>query len=83
MQGDFDEVNRAFFYSSVQIFGAFMQKIIEFRKRNFWSNQIDIAHLNNQIAKLNADGWKIVSMSISDGLFGGVVSYILFLDKAG
>ncbi len=38
-----------------------MQKVIEFKNRNFWSSQIDTDQLNQKIAILNKDGWSVKS----------------------
>ncbi|WP_119394396.1 DUF4177 domain-containing protein [Salinibius halmophilus] len=56
------------------------QKVIEFGKRNFWSSKLDIEALNEKISQLNADGWKVVSITPNSALGGGVVSYTIFVE---
>jgi len=50
-----------------------MQRVILFKKRNFWSSQVDIQELNDKIAALNSEGWKVASI-IPSATFAGVVS---------
>ena len=57
-----------------------MQRIIEFKKKTFWSSQIDINALNDQISALNKDGWFIKEMIPNSSLFGGLYSYTLLIE---
>ncbi|MEW6997474.1 DUF4177 domain-containing protein [Colwelliaceae bacterium BS250] len=57
-----------------------MQKIIEFKSKNFWSSQVDINSLNNKISELNKDGWVIKSIIPNTTLFGAVISYTLMIE---
>ncbi|WP_250460227.1 DUF4177 domain-containing protein [Microbulbifer litoralis] len=54
-----------------------MQKIVEFRKRSFWGSQVDLAALNEKIAGLNRDGWRIRQV----GSNRMVMSYTLLLER--
>lgn len=58
-----------------------MQKVVVFKKRNFWSSQLDLKLLNEQIAGWNQEGWVIQSMTPNSTLLGGVISYTLLLAK--
>ena len=57
-----------------------MQKIIEFKKRNFWSSQVDINQLNDKIYQLNQDGWRVLTVTANNSYFSGVFSYTLLLE---
>ena len=57
-----------------------MQKVIEFKNRNFWSSQIDTDQLNQKIAILNKDGWSVKSITTNSTFFGAVSSYSLLLE---
>lgn len=59
-----------------------LQRVIEFRKRNFWSSQIDVDTLNEKIAELNKDGWTVKSITLSNAFFGAVISYTLLVELA-
>ncbi|KGK01645.1 hypothetical protein [Thalassotalea sp. ND16A] len=59
-----------------------MQRIIEFKKKTFWSSQIDINALNNKIAALNKDGWFVKSIIPNLSLFGGIYSYTVLIELA-
>ncbi len=59
-----------------------MQQLIKFKKRNFWSNQLDIDKLNEKISVLNAGGWKIISITSSSNIFGSTSSYMLVVELA-
>lgn len=56
------------------------QKVIEFRKRSFWSSQIDLAALNEKIQSLNDEGWLVRSITTSSSLIGGVSAYTLLIE---
>ncbi|MBB1507265.1 hypothetical protein H5203_17440 [Pseudoalteromonas sp. SG41-1] len=59
-----------------------MQKIIEFKKqRGFFRGGIDIDALNERIYQLNQDGWKVINVSASAGLYGQVYAYILLIEN--
>ncbi|MBO1254995.1 DUF4177 domain-containing protein [Alteromonas sp. 5E99-2] len=57
-----------------------MQKVIEFKKKGFWSNQVDISSLNNKIDELTKDGWIIKSLTPNTSLFGAVTSYTILIE---
>ncbi|MBE8168522.1 MAG: hypothetical protein HAW66_09180 [Shewanella sp.] len=58
-----------------------MQKIIEYRKRNFWSSQLDLESLNKQIFELNKDGWFVKAITPNTAFIGVVTSYTLLLES--
>lgn len=57
-----------------------MQKVIEFRKARFLGG-VDIVALNDRIQELNQDGWKVINVSASTGLYGQVYAYILLIEN--
>ena len=36
-----------------------MQRIVEFKKRHFWTINIDMESLNQKVEQLNQDGWLV------------------------
>ena len=59
---------------------AQLQKIIEFKSKNFWSSKVDINSLNTKISALNKDGWVIKSIIPNTTIFGAVISYTLMIE---
>lgn len=57
-----------------------MQKVIEFKKKGFWSSQVDLNSLNNKISELTKEGWVIKSLTPNTSLFGLVTSYTMFIE---
>ena len=57
-----------------------MQRVIEFKKKNFWSSQIDIHALNEKISALNKDGWVVKSITPNSTFIGIVSSYTLLVE---
>jgi hypothetical protein len=57
-----------------------MQQIIEFKKRSFWTSELNLTELNSIIESLNRDGWKVTSVIPIVSIFG-VHSYTLLLEK--
>lgn len=57
-----------------------MQKVIEFKKRNFWSSSIDNNALNEKIYALNKDGWVVKSITPNSALMGTVMSYTILIE---
>ncbi len=41
-----------------------MQRIVEFKKRHFWTSNIDMESLNQKMEQLNQDGWSSTSFLI-------------------
>lgn len=58
-----------------------MIKIFEFKKKNFWTSSFDIQELNDTLAEFNAQGWQAVSLTANTGVFGGLSSYAILLEK--
>ena len=58
-----------------------MQKIVEFRKRRFWSSRIDVKQLNERIEHYNQDGWSVVNVTPIFTLFGVVNGYALLIQN--
>ncbi|MFY8299594.1 hypothetical protein AAEU28_12575 [Pseudoalteromonas sp. SS15] len=57
-----------------------MQRVIEFKKKSWWSGGIDTVALNEKIAALNGDGWQVKSMVANTVAFGRVDSYSLLIE---
>lgn len=57
-----------------------MQKIVEFSRKNFWTSRVDLTWLNEEIFKLNNEGWVVKSMTPNTSFFGVVTSYSLLLE---
>jgi hypothetical protein len=57
-----------------------LQKVIEFKKKGFWSNQVDLNSLNNKISELTKEGWVIKSLTPNTSFFGLVTSYTMFIE---
>ena len=57
-----------------------MQKVIEFKKKGFWSSQVDLNSLNNKISELTKEGWVIKSLTPNTSLFGLVTSYTILIE---
>lgn len=58
-----------------------MQRVIEFKKKNFWSSKMDINVLNEKISALNNDGWVIKSITPNSTFIGIVTSYTLLVES--
>ena len=58
-----------------------MQKVVEFRKRNFWSSRIDVKQLNEKIQQLNQDGWSVIHVTPIFTIFGVVNGYTLLIQQ--
>ena len=58
-----------------------MQKVVEFRKRNFWSSRIDVKRLNEKIQQLNQDGWSVIHVAPIFTIFGVVCGYTLLIQQ--
>jgi len=56
-----------------------MQKVLEFKKRNFWSNKVDLDLLNEKITTLNSQGWIVESLCSNTTILGFVISYTLLM----
>ncbi|TPH12884.1 hypothetical protein [Litorilituus lipolyticus] len=57
-----------------------MQRVLEFKKQSFWSNQIDMKALNEQIASLNQEGWSVKALTANTSFFGRINSYTILLE---
>ena len=57
-----------------------MQRVFEFKKKNFWSSQVDLNALNEKISQLNKDGWAIKSITPNSSLFGIILSYTILVE---
>ncbi|WP_237059122.1 hypothetical protein [Microbulbifer sediminum] len=58
-----------------------MQKILEFRRRSFWSSQVDIDALNEKVLELNRDSWRVTQVCPNRSFGGLVMSYTLLLER--
>lgn len=57
-----------------------MQRVIVFSKRSFWSGQLDLAKLNERIAQLNLEGWRVTQIAPTSGFTGMICSWTLLLE---
>ncbi len=57
-----------------------MQRVIEFKKHGFFSNQVQVDLLNDKIFQLNKDGWVIKSITPNSNFLGKVMSYTLWVE---
>lgn len=58
-----------------------MQRVVVFRKLSFWSSQPDIGKLNEKIAELNRDGWRVMGIAPASGITGMIRSYTLLVES--
>ncbi|WP_282115151.1 hypothetical protein [Pseudoalteromonas arctica] len=58
-----------------------MQKIVEFKKRGFFSHGIDVDALNERIYHLNQEGWKVISINTATAFQGQITAYILLIEN--
>jgi len=58
-----------------------MQQVIVFKKRSFLASDVDITRLNEKIAQLNVDGWRVVQVASNSSLMGLPVSYTLLVER--
>jgi hypothetical protein len=56
-----------------------LQRVIEFKKKNFWTSQVDTEALNEKISALNHDGWVVKSIT-PNSFLGIIVSYTLLIE---
>ena len=61
---------------------ANMQKIIEFKKKSFWSSKVNISELNDKITALNSEGWMVKSITPTANFLGITLSYTLLVELA-
>lgn len=57
-----------------------MQRVIVFSKRSFWSGQPDLGKLNEQIAQLNLEGWRVTHIAPVSGISGRISSWTLLVE---
>ena len=58
-----------------------MQRIVEFKARNFWSSKVDISELNEKIQQYNSEGWRVLQATPISTFAGVVAGYSLLLEK--
>jgi hypothetical protein len=63
--------------------GEMQQRIVEFRKKNFWTSQIDTGAMNQQLAELNQQGWQARSVTANRSFAGVTLSYTVLLERPG
>ena len=57
-----------------------MQRVVVFRKLSVWSGQPDLDKLNEKIAELNRDGWRVTDVAPASGITGMIRSYTLLVE---
>ena len=57
-----------------------LQKIIEFKKKNFWSSEVDVDALNQMVLELNKGGWVVKTIIPNTTFFGQINSYSLLIE---
>ncbi len=58
-----------------------MQKIVEFKKRGFFSHGIDVDALNTRIYQLNQQGWRVINVTTATGFQGQITAYALLIEN--
>ena len=58
-----------------------MQKMINFKIRNFWTNEPNLQKLNEKLLSLNSIGWKALSFTVNSNFLGIILSYSILLEK--
>jgi len=57
-----------------------MKRVIEFKKRNFWSSKLDVDALNERLNELSKDGWQLISIQPVSTFLGVITAYILVIE---
>ena len=57
-----------------------MQRIVEFKKRHFWTINIDMESLNQKVEQRNQDGWLVKHIIPNTPFTGTVASYSILLE---
>ncbi len=57
------------------------QRILEFKKKNFWTSQIDTSAMNEKLAELNQQGWQAKSVAANRSFAGVTMSYTVLLER--
>jgi hypothetical protein len=59
-----------------------MRKVVIFNRiKKGWLGELDINLLNNQIAEIEKDGWKLISVTANTGIFGAIGSFTLLIES--
>ncbi|MHC6646500.1 DUF4177 domain-containing protein [Alteromonas portus] len=59
-----------------------MQKVVEFKTRNFWSSQLNLDTLNEEVTKYNNQGWRVIQVTPVSSFSAHVRSVLLLLEKS-
>ncbi|OLF74213.1 uncharacterized protein DUF4177 [Alteromonas sp. I10] len=59
-----------------------MQKVVEFKTRNFWSSQLNLDTLNEEVTKYNNQGWRVIQITPVSSFSAHVRSVLLLLEKS-
>ena len=59
-----------------------MQKVVEFKTRNFWSSQLNLDPLNEEVTKYNNQGWRVIQITPVSSFSAHVRSVLLLLEKS-
>ncbi|TDF38192.1 hypothetical protein EYS14_10870 [Alteromonadaceae bacterium M269] len=58
-----------------------MRKVVVFFKpKSWWNRDPDIDYLNSEIAKVEKEGWSIVSASSNTNIFGLITSFTVLVE---
>ena len=58
-----------------------MQKVVEFKTRNFWSSQLNLDTLNEEVTKYNNQGWRVIQVTPVSSFSAHIRSVLLLLEK--
>ncbi|CAB9494218.1 DUF4177 domain-containing protein [Alteromonas macleodii] len=59
-----------------------MQKVVEFKTRNFWSSQLNLDTLNEEVTKYNNQGWRVIQVTPVSSFSAHVRSVLLLLERS-
>ncbi|AXT40142.1 DUF4177 domain-containing protein [Alteromonas sp. BL110] len=59
-----------------------MQKVVEFKTRNFWSSQLNLDTLNEEIKKYNNQSWRVIQVTPAASFSAHIRSVLLLLEKS-
>ena len=58
-----------------------MQMVVEFAERSFWGGRVSGTRLNEKVADLNMEGWRVVSIATNQTIWGHTRSYSLLVER--
>ncbi|MBA6265593.1 hypothetical protein [Colwellia sp. Bg11-12] len=61
-----------------------MRKVVIFNKtKKWWHETPDLDLLNSQIAEIESDNWKVISVAANTNLFGIIASFTILIESIG